>query len=281
MIANPPIMLVDKSTAKDDKRSCGSGSLDFDIDILGQKLNLTVIVAHKQARLSDIVPLAQSLSNKITNLVIESMCSDGSCIPCTKGCSDCCHYLLPVSVPEIFYLREEILTGHLPQQKLLLRSCLLAAKNFLKHKPPGWLVNTDSTASPDTPVSLDLLSNWYSGLNVPCPFLCKSECIIYNQRPFGCREHFVKGSPRACKSRCGTAEVAQVPIQMSEVLAKLAASIEGTDIETVMMPLAMVWSEMNLFRHKRTWPTTALIKCFIEIVRSMVLKNSETVMGYA
>ena len=33
---------------------------------------------------------------------------NGATIPCGEGCSACCNYLVPLAVPEVFRLREEM-----------------------------------------------------------------------------------------------------------------------------------------------------------------------------
>lgn len=37
------------------------------------------------------------------------------------------------------------------------------------------------------------LSRWYSGLDLPCPFLAERSCSIYPFRPLACREHLAAG----------------------------------------------------------------------------------------
>lgn len=276
MNENPPITILDTVGQPENSCSCNTKIIDFDLDILGQTLQFSAVLVRKQARLADIVPLARLVSNRITDIVIRSICDGVDHIPCAQGCAACCYYLLPMSVPEAFYLKQEILARPQDQQRLMLRLCLLAARSILKHKPPKCLSSADSVLSPDESISLHAISSWYKSLKLPCPFLYKTECIIYSQRPLTCREHLVKGSARACKGKRGSAETVKMPLQMSNVLARLAANLEQTNIESIVMPLALIWCEENLARHERTWPTTSLVECFIETVKSMASKNCVT-----
>lgn len=38
----------------------------------------------------------------------------------------------------------------------------------------------------------------YRLLNLPCPFLKDGRCLVYERRPFGCREFFALGNPEDC-----------------------------------------------------------------------------------
>jgi Fe-S-cluster containining protein len=46
----------------------------------------------------------------------------------------------------------------------------------------------------------------YLDLDIPCPFLMDRECLIYADRPMGCRSHMTKDSPDGCKTREGRKE---------------------------------------------------------------------------
>ncbi len=123
-----------------------------------------------------------------------------------------------------------------------------------------------------------MVASWYTNLKLACPFHYKGICTIYEQRPLACREHFVKGSARACRGGRGTAEVVQMPVQMVDALAQLASELEGTGVEAVMMPLVLVWYEENPRRGRWTWPAAMMAQRFVEIVRKMASKNSTAVV---
>ena len=262
-----------------DSYNCSREVIDLGLDILGKELNFRISVGKGQARLPDIVPLARTLCTEITNLVIESILSDGGQIPCRKGCAACCdRYLVPLSVPEALRLKEEISAVSGYQHESIWRACFLAARRILSQKPPKSFMGQTAEASPVSPVDLDLVSSWYASLKLACPFLYNSVCTIYEQRPLACREHFVKGSASVCRGERGIAEVVEMPVQLPNALGELASELEGTSVEAVILPFALVWCEENPERAERTWPAATMVKRFVEIVKAMASQNSTAVV---
>jgi len=225
------------------------------------------------------VPLAQAICTKITDAVVERIRSDGGRIPCSKGCSACCSSLVPLSVPEALRLREAILAMPESQRRLMQQSCLLVAQRILKRKPPKSFVGQTTGTSPNSLAEWNMIASWYTNLNLACHFYYKGVCTIYEQRPLACREHFVKGSARACRGGRGTAEVVEMPVQMVDALAQLASELEGTDVKAVMLPLALFWAQENVERAKQTWPAAMMVERFVEIVKAMASKNSTAVVA--
>jgi Fe-S-cluster containining protein len=252
--------------------------IGLELDILGKKVNFPISVGHEQARLADIVPLARTLCTKITDVVVERIRSDGGRIPCRKGCSACCGGIVPLSVPEVLRLKEEISAAPEYRRISMARACLLAARHILSQKPPEPFMRQTAEVSVASHVDLNLLSDWYASLNITCPFLCDRACTIYTQRPLACREHFVKDSARACRNHRGVAEVVEMPVQVPNALAQLASELESTSVEAVILPLALVWCEENLQRAGRTWPAMIMVRRFVEIIKAMALENSTAVV---
>jgi len=252
--------------------------IGLELDILGETLNFCIGVGKERVKLSDIVPIARSLCNKITNVVVRRTLSEKCRIPCGKGCSACCsRYLVPLSVPEALRLKEEIDAAPAYRRESMLKACLKEARLILSQKPPKPLISQTAEVSPAKSVDLNLVSNWYSSLKLACPFLDNHVCSIYEQRPLACREHYIMGSARACKGLRGDAEVLDMPVRLPNVLGQLASELEGTDVEAVILPLAPVWCEEDPARAKRSWPADLMVKRFVEIVESMSRRNMPAV----
>ncbi len=280
MAENLRIAVADEPTRVGDTYNCATEVIGLELDILGKKVNFPTRVGQGRARLSDIVPLARTLCTKITDVVVESIRSDGGHIPCCKGCSACCsRYLVPLSVPEALRLKEEISTAPGYRRISMSRACLLTAHRILSHKPPKPFMHQAADASEVSQADLNLLSNWYASLNMACPFLYNRVCTIYEQRPLACREHFVKGSARSCKGQRGVAEVVEMPVQIPNALAQLASELEDTSVEAVILPLTLVWCEENPERAERTWPLVMMVRRFVEIVRTMAHEDSTSVLA--
>jgi Fe-S-cluster containining protein len=263
----------------DDSGASGSSNsgkkvIGLELNILGEALNFHISVGKGQAKLADIVPLARSLCDRITEIVVRRTISDQRCIPCGKGCSACCsRHLVPVSVPEALRLKKEIDAAPAYRRESMLMACIRQARLILSRRPPKPFTSQTEEASPVKPVDLNLVSNWYSNLKLVCPFLNNRMCSIYEQRPLACREHYITGSARACRGLRGVAKVLDIPVRLPNVLGQLASELEGTDVEAVILPLSLVWFEENSERVERSWPAEMMVKRFVEIVEAMAKSN--------
>jgi Fe-S-cluster containining protein len=273
MVENHAIMILNRGGEAE--KHCGGGEkiIGLDMDVLGEQFHLCVAAGEAPARLADIVPLARVVCTKVVDIVTRKVQDDGGHIPCRHGCAGCCHYLVPLSIPEVFRLMEEFLSRPEFEQKLTQRLWLLTARRVLKYGPFRSSPH-NSKGRDERDAEVELVSNWYRNLKVVCPFLNSGTCTIYKYRPLACREHFVTGSDKVCAGGSGKAEVISMPVQITSVLGQLAAALEGTSIEAVMMPLALVWHEANAKRGKRTWPAAMMVERFFELVRLAVVENS-------
>lgn len=279
MAENPAKTMEGKHIGAGVSSDCATQVIGLDLDVLGKKVNFSIAVNKGQATLADIVPLARTICTKITDIVVESVCSTGDHIPCRKGCETCCsHYLVPLSVPEAFRLKEEISHAQRSQRESIWQACLITTKRILSKRPPNLMMDQTDGPSLVGPVDLERVSYWYKNLKLPCPFLHKGLCTIYDQRPLACREHFIKGSAEACKGERDVAEVVQMPVQMPNALAQLAQDFEGTTLEAVLLPLVFLWCEQNRPRANKTWPTAMMVERFLEIVKEMASKNYKEVV---
>jgi Fe-S-cluster containining protein len=276
---NLPITVGGEPSGAGDSHDKCAEIIGLELDILDKPVKLHIGVGQGQARLTDIVPLAQALCSKVTDAVLERARSDGGYIPCQKGCSACCSSLVPLSVPEAFRMREAILAMPEFQRRMIEQSCLLVAQRILKRKPPKSFVDQTTGTSPHSLDEGNMVASWYRNMNLTCPFHYKGVCTIYEQRPLACREHFVKGSVRACRGERGMAEEVEMPVQLVNALAQLASELEGTDVEAVMLPLVLVWHEGNPQRAKRTWPAAMMVERFVKIVKLMASKSYAAVVA--
>ena len=273
MVENLPIIALGKYESAED--ACGSGAaiIGPELDIFGELVHFRIGVAQGQARLADIVPLARTVSTKLALAVLNKLRKEEKFIPCCKGYSACCYYLIPLSVPEVFRMREEVLAMPENRASVILQSCLNAAKKILDDTPEGFDLCSSTTANSATRVSR--LGRWYAGLKLPCPFLSDGLCTIYEQRPTACREHIVTGSPSLCEAEwTDESHLVQMPVSVLEALGQLASELEGTSVEAVMLPLALPWAQENLKRDRQTWPAPMMVEQFIEIIKTMAAENS-------
>jgi Fe-S-cluster containining protein len=112
------------------------------------------------------------------------------------------------------------------------------------------------------------LSRWYSGLDLPCPFLTDGTCAIYPFRPLACREHLAAGETieAPATSACPAAGQVHPPTSVLEALAALTADLEGLPLESVMLPLATHWAQANRHCSRRTYPARKVLNRFAEVL---------------
>jgi len=243
--------------------------IGLELEILGEPVSFNIIAGPGRTTLADIVPAARTVCERITEITTEKVCQEAGHIACRAGCCACCHYLVPLSVPEAMRLVQDISSPHESRQKLVQRAWLLTARRILRKRPPQ-----EVTAEPgDTPPNLKSLSDWYRSLKQVCPFLREGLCTIYEIRPLACREYFVKGSCRACRGGHGSGQPVEIPVRTTEVLGRLAAELEGTTVEAVMLPLVSVWHQANRKRAEQTWPATEIAERFVTITKETAEKN--------
>jgi Fe-S-cluster containining protein len=252
----------------------GVKTISFEIDIIGRPTRFSICVAQKKARLSDITPLARMLSTKLAIMILDKLHSNGEFVPCRKGCSTCCNYLIPLSVPEAFRIVEEVLAMSTLQGRVISQSFLDTAKIILNEKPKIFEVNESAEASDQTQVIA--LSKWYASLKLACPFLSNNLCTSYEHRPLACREYIVTGSALLCNNEWSDeSQTVQIPISILDCLGQLAAELEQSDIEAVMLPFALPWVQENLERGERTWPAVTMVECFGEILQARNIEQSK------
>jgi Fe-S-cluster containining protein len=259
----------------------------FVIDVFGRPEHFEISVAERQARLPDIVPLARNLSTELAITVLKRLRSSGESVSCRKGCCACCNYLVPLSIPEAFRLREEILALPDDRSSAVLKSLLETAKVILDKKPDEAGVTQSSETAGQT--QLQRLSKWYSSLELACPFLSGSVCGFYEHRPVACREHMATGPASLCRAERPAADAPKLqsrlsdeqktvpmPVSVLECLGQLTAELEQSDIEAVMLPLALPWVQGDFERGERMWSAVAMVECFVEILQKNCSERQQT-----
>jgi Fe-S-cluster containining protein len=274
MIENPAVIILNEPGEIYNNYGDGVKTICFELDIFGRPAHFGISVTQKQARLSDITPLARALSTKLAIMVLDRLRSNSEFVPCCKGCSACCNYLIPLSVPEAFRLREEILVLPAEQRRTVFQSCLDTAKIILDEKPKIFEVNESAEIS--CQIQIKDLSKWYASLKLTCPFLSNNLCTSYEHRPIACREYIVTDSALLCEDEWSDeSQIVQMPLSFLDCLGELAATLEQSDIEAVMLPLALPWVQENLERGERTWPAVTMVECFVEILQAHNIEQSK------
>ncbi len=250
-------------------------SVSFSLVVLGESLCFDVAVNRRSARLQDMVPLARTVASRISRATTDSLERAGRTIACTKGCHACCGYMVALSVPEVFRLRQDVQDMPVWQREIILRQSVESAGRILDRRPSRTIGGVGERT--DARITVNRISRWYGRLGLPCVFLSDGTCTVYSDRPLVCREHLVEGASESCDLRSSEMpQVVRQPVSVVEAFARLTSELEGLPIESIMLPFALAWAQDNVKRSERTWPALQMVERFFAILNGMTLENAPT-----
>lgn len=106
-------------------------------------------------------------------------------LTCRRGCSACCSEPVYVGPEEVELLVESIPPAEMP-------GVIQRVNEWLAKMLPSGLVD------PEVNGMANLAQ--YRAMRAPCPLLKNGECLVYQQRPIGCRSHSAKGPREFCEN---------------------------------------------------------------------------------
>lgn len=244
--------------------------IEAQLAIFDQPMRVSVAVDNHLAGLADVVVLARMLADRIVEATRRNCAVNGLDVPCRCGCAHCCRYLVPMSVPELMLLAREMpMVGAAELPGVLARITEAESTLALAGRPPApeaTLTLSDGTTLNPT----EAIGHWYWQLGLDCPFLLDDVCLTYPRRPISCRQHLVTSTAEYCRSfQPGKGRIRNVPVDCCHGLALLAAELEQSPLESVMLPMAMRWISTNQHRIDRKWPRPVLFGRFLEIVQQL------------
>lgn len=252
------------------ERGTGGASIELRLEILGGDLCARLPVADEPLGLADLVPMARGIADEIISRTVQRAASAGQPVSCRKGCGACCHYLVPLSTPEAYRLRDDIDALPRSRRQRVTERFADAAKRVLESPPPADGVGLPGRGTETDGPASDRISRWYSGLELPCPFLAENVCTFYACRPIACREHFVLTPPRGCADgQRDTGVRLETPLSISEALARVAGEVEGAALEAVPMTVALEWCRLDPRRAQRRWPGPMLVERLAATLRNL------------
>ena len=244
-------------------------TFEFNLDIFDESILFFIHVKPEIIKLSEIVPLTYEISSQISTHIHAKISENRTNIPCRKGCSDCCNYLVPLSIPEVFHIKEQVFAMPENIKQEVYKSFLSSAKILLRNVPMNL-----------TSIEMENLSKWYSDLNLSCPFLSDNACSIYDNRPIACREFLVTGSSKFCGPEYNfDFNKIDLPVSILECLGKLSAEFKQTDNEAMMLPISLFWAEENPEYDIKTWSSIEIVRRLTEIINETI-KQSHSITLY-
>lgn len=160
-----------------------------------KRIELEVTVPTSPVPPRAVLPLARAITELMVEESIEATRQAGQTVSCKKGCSACCHQLIPVSETEARHLAKLIELMQ-PERREAVRAKAAAGQAKLAElgqldalkNPPPWPDGTNYQPLMD-----------YVHAKIACQFLDDDgSCSIYAERPLVCREFLVTSPAEDC-----------------------------------------------------------------------------------
>ena len=216
--------------------------LGIDLAVFDETLAIVADVPDQRLRMSDIVPLAYQICDRIVAASLRHSEALGEPVSCRKGCKACCEPPVLISVPEAFRLITDI-ASLASDRKLRVNSALVAAQKRM--------------AAPRVPANA-------------CPLLAGQVCSIYDFRPCVCRAFLPTYPPELCDPH--ETRVMSVPDAVSLALRLWAAELEDDKSGLVLLSAMLGWCDENHARGQRTWPGPQMVRQLFDILSEMALE---------
>ena len=216
--------------------------LGIDLPVFDETLRIAADVPDQRLRMSDMVPLAYQICDRIVAASVRHSEAVGKPVSCRKGCTACCEQPVLISVPEAFRLITDI-ASLASDQKLCVKTALAAAEKRMA--APGAHANA-------------------------CPLVAEQVCSIYAFRPCVCRTFLATSPPELCDTH--ETQVMSVPIAVSLALRRWAAELEDDRSVPVLLSAILNWSGENHGRGQRTWPGPQMVRQLFDILLEMGLQ---------
>ena len=245
----------------------------FELDIFGHPLRIGISFADRPAGLAELVPMARQITDRITRLITRKLNSSGRKIACQKGCALCCYYLVAVSAAEAFCISDAIFALPAQKQQMLIRACCTAGRSTIASVASNRIAAHDMSEA-DT---LQNLSDWYSNLQLRCPFLVNDCCQIYDHRPLACREYLILEGSGPCGGDCiDSNRRVDIPISIAQILADTCCKLQGRD-NTLVLSMAIPYAYDNPDDARRTFPAETLVQTFVETLCDNICHNISSI----
>lgn len=169
--------------------------VEAEIRVGNHSIRFSAQLVNETVQLYELLPLFQSITDKIVEIAIAETREKGKSISCRSGCGACCSQLVPISKAEGAALLKLIESMPVEKQDEV-RSRF--AGNMAVLNESGLLQALQEAMLDHDRNQLRAVGRTYFGLNLPCPFLQNQSCSIHPQRPLSCREFLVVSNPKYC-----------------------------------------------------------------------------------
>ena len=228
--------------------------VEAEIRVGNHSIRFSAQLVNETVQLHELLPLFQSITEKIVEIAIAEVREKGKSISCRSGCGACCSQLVPISKAEGAILLK--LIESMPAEKQgQVRSRFAANMAVLNEH--GLLETLEKATSNHDKKELKALGLTYFGLNLPCPFLQNQSCSIHPQRPLSCREYLVVSDPKFCSEPdSGVVENLILPKRISPILYDMSRDESKSD--RGFIPLVLLLASAERIQSEQPGPAPAM-----------------------
>jgi Fe-S-cluster containining protein len=210
---------------------------------------------------SELVAPSQKVFDKIVDLELKD-----KSITCRRGCGACCRQLIPLSIPEAFFLWDMITS--LPRdEKAEIGRKFDAISQAMDH---AGLSSGSAHA-----LKTKNIDQVYFKLGMPCPFLENEQCSIYEHRPLVCRDYYVESRADNCKNPYNQ-ELKKIKIERNVGSLIAAYSFRLYNMPKIPVPLSRVpdWTKGHTALRAAKWPGAMMFQTIINGLNRVPCANS-------
>lgn len=246
--------------------------VDICIDCLGQLADFHFIIPDREMKLAEIVAPVRAMCDIMSEITLLQLRTNGLTPPCRMGCTACCRFLVPLSIPEALCLLEDIQSMHPDHREPILTAFTRAEEEILAASAP--LVSLDRQNRPEEK-SVEAIMDWWGKLKKDCPLLADEVCVSYATRPLACRSFYELFSEKNCIMGNPNSKI-QLPISMVMALCRLTSRLEYEDEQAVVLQRAPQWAQKNAWRGQVSWPGLEIFRNLAEIVAELQTEANTT-----
>lgn len=212
-------------------------------------------------RLSDLLPLARSLSDAVVGEAIKGVEEAGEKISCKAGCGACCRHLVAISEVEARQLRAVVEGLPEPRRSAVRARFADARRRFEQAGLLPQLQRPEELTDPEYAA----LAEAYFAEHVACPFLEEESCSIHPERPITCREYLVTSPAENCaRPTAENIRRVKIPLPVLNAIARCQVPPSVHMVERwVPLVLALDWAAAHR-EDPPPQPGPELLRDFVE-----------------
>ena len=219
-----------------------SATAHIKLPVRGRPFELQAAVPIKPVRPQRMLPVFQKMTNLFVGIGIKESEAEGREISCQKGCTACCHQLVPLPEFEAYHIAELVEKMPEPRRTEMKRRFGQTVAHFTE---TGWVEKFDNITEYNQEEWREMLSDYFTE-RIACPFLVDDACSIYHDRPLVCREYLVTSPAENCSNPTPeNINPVEIPIEPSKKLFKFGQKNELREMNFVPLFMSLDWSSKN------------------------------------